>query len=70
MTAQTKLLTVDEVTEIWGCHRNTVLRLMRRGALRAARWVGGPRFDRTEITLLKNNRIAVYPHFILVSKLH
>ena len=27
------MLTIDEVTAIWKCHRVTVLRLMKRGAL-------------------------------------
>jgi hypothetical protein len=57
------MLTIDEVTAIWKCHRVTVLRLMKRGALVPVDWVDDlPRFDRTQVLKLKNKLIAVYPH--------
>ena len=59
----TTLLTIDEVTALWRCHRVTVVRLMARGVLHPVDWTGHlPRFDRIEVMRLKNRRIAVYPH--------
>jgi excisionase family DNA binding protein len=61
------LLTVDEVTELWHCHRLTVLRLMKRERLHVVKVVDGePRFDRDEVLRLKNRKIALYPHFTVL----
>jgi hypothetical protein len=61
-----KLLTVEEVIELWRCRRITILRLMRNHALR---WVEGedgePLFDRAQILKIKNPRTAG-PHLRLV----
>jgi hypothetical protein len=63
-----KLLTIDEVTAIWGCHRITVLRLMERGVLD---WIEVPEgdffFEQEDVLRLKNSRIRIFPH-LTVSK--
>ena len=56
------LLTVDEVTELWQCHRVTLLRLIQRGQLHPVEVDGEIRFDRAEVMRLKNRKIAVHPH--------
>ena len=61
--AATALMTVDEVTELFRCHRITVLRLIKRGQLHPVEIDGDLRFDRAEVLRLKNRKIAVYPHF-------
>jgi excisionase family DNA binding protein len=58
-----KLITIDEVTELWRCHRITVLRLIKRGQLHPVEVDGDLRFDCDEVLRLKNRKIAVYPHF-------
>jgi len=57
-----KLLTIDEVTALWRCHRITVLRLMKRGVLDWTEVDGEWFFDEAEVLALKSSRIAVYPH--------
>jgi hypothetical protein len=57
-----KLLTVDQVLNLWRCHRVTVLRLMKRGALHWVEVDGQPRFEEAEVLRLKNPRIAIFPH--------
>jgi len=56
------LITVDEVTRLWRCHRVTVLRLMRRGTLHYVEVDGEPLFDEAEVLRLKNANIAAFPH--------
>ena len=63
-----KLLSVDEVTSIWHCHRVTVLRLMRQGALDWIDEDGEPLFDEAEVLELKNPRIAIFPHLTISRK--
>jgi excisionase family DNA binding protein len=59
------LLTVEEVTQLWRCHRVTVLRLMRRGTLRYVEVDGEPRFDEAEVRKLNHPGIARYPHLTI-----
>jgi hypothetical protein len=59
------LLTVDEVTQLWRCHRVTVLRLMRRGTLGYVEVDGEPRFDEVEVRKLNHPGIARYPHLTI-----
>jgi excisionase family DNA binding protein len=60
-------MTVDEVTNLLRCHRITVLRLIRRGALHIKMIGRAMRFGRAEVAALNNRRIAVYPHLTIVS---
>jgi helix-turn-helix protein len=59
------LLTVEEVIQLWRCHRVTVLRLMRRGTLRYVEVEGEPRFDEAEVRELNHPAIARYPHLTI-----
>jgi hypothetical protein len=60
-----KLLTVDEVLNLWRCHRVTILRLMKRGTLHWVEVDGQLRFDEAEVLRLKNPRIGIFPHLTL-----
>jgi hypothetical protein len=60
-----KLLTVDEVLELWRCHRVTILRLMERGILHWVEVDGEPLFDKVEVQRLKHPRIGKFPHLTL-----
>src|ERR1700720_3617508 len=57
------LLTADEVTKLWRCHRITLLRLIRGRQLHPVEVDGDLRFDQSEVLRLNNQRISVYPHF-------
>jgi hypothetical protein len=57
-----KLLTIDEVTALWGCHRITVLRMMERELLNWVERGVEYLFDEEEVRLLKNSSIARFPH--------
>jgi hypothetical protein len=59
------LLTVEEVIQLWRCHRVTVLRLMRRGTLRYVEVDGEPRFDEAEVRMLNHPGIGRYPHLTI-----
>ncbi len=61
-------MTVDEVTDLLHCHRITVLRLIRRGALHALMISRGMRFERAEVAALNNRKIAVFPHLTVVAR--
>ena len=61
-------MTVDEVTSLLRCHRITVLRLIRRGALHILTIAHAMRFERAEVAAVKNRRIAAYPHLTLVTR--
>ena len=53
-----KLLTIDEVTELWDCRRITVLRLMKNHTLRwRAAKDGEPLFDLAEVLCMRHTRI-------------
>jgi hypothetical protein len=59
-------MAVDEVTKLWGCHRITVLRLIKSGQLHPLKIDDGElRFDRAEVLRLANRRIAFYPHLTI-----
>ena len=63
-----RLISVDELLALWGCHRITVLRLIKRGQLHP---IGPPDemyFDRAEVDGIRNRRIAVYPHLTLARR--
>jgi len=59
------LLSVDEVTRIWRCHRITVLRLMRRGTLHPFEVDGELFFDEAEVLAIKSSNIAIFPHLVV-----
>ena len=61
-------MTVDEVTSLLRCHRITVLRLIRSGALHILMIAHAMRFERAEVAAVNNRRIAVYPHLTLVNR--
>jgi hypothetical protein len=62
-------MAVDEVTKLWGCHRITVLRLIKCGQLHPLEIGDGElRFDRAEVLRLANRRIAFYPHLTIASR--
>jgi len=60
-----KLLTVDEVINLWHCHRVTVLRLMTRGTLHWVEVDGEPLFDEVHVMGLKHPRIGKFPHLTI-----
>jgi excisionase family DNA binding protein len=62
------LMTIDEVTDLLRCHRITVLRLIRRGALHTLTIARATRFERTEVAALNNRKIAVFPHLTIVHR--
>lgn len=62
-------MTIDDVTELWRCHRVTVLRLIERGQLHPIELDDETmRFDRAEVLSLANCRIARYPHLSIASR--
>ena len=61
-------MTVDEVTDLLRCHRITVLRLIRRGALHTLMIGRALRFERAEAAALNNRKIAVFPHLTIVPR--
>jgi excisionase family DNA binding protein len=59
-------MTVKEVTAFLGCHRITILRLIRRKELHPLMVGKTIRFERAEVARLNNRKIAVYPHLTIV----
>jgi len=67
-TSSKRFIAVSEATRLLRCHRVSVLRLIRRGALHAIKVGGALRFDREEVLAVANRTIAIYPHLRLVAR--
>jgi excisionase family DNA binding protein len=59
---------VNEATGLLRCHRVTLLRLIRRGALHPVRVGRSLKFYRAEVVAMTNSTIAVYPHLRVVAR--
>ena len=51
-----KAFTINDLTERWGCSRNTIYRMIERGELRTFRIGGNQRISAAEVARIENGQ--------------